>query len=64
MSKIKFRIESSIYRDPKTGKVEIDLVPDRAGVEITDQQIIDAVAELLLWDNVSLEPLDDSEFDS
>ncbi len=61
---VSFKIESTIFRDPVTGKVEIDLCPDKPGIELTDQQILDAVSELLLWDNVVLEPYDDSEFDS
>lgn len=62
--KLKFRIEATIYRNPDTGAVEIDLIPDRPGIEITDQQILDSVAEMLLWEGAPLEAIDDSEFDS
>ena len=62
--KVKFRINSSIWRCPTTGKVELDLTPDRPGVELTDQQILDAVAELLLWQSAPMEEVDDSELDS
>ena len=46
---IAFRISSSIYHNPKTGVVEIDITPDDPKIDLTGQQILDAVAELLLW---------------
>lgn len=61
-----FKIESYIRRNTENGAVEIDLLPDDPTVELTSQQIVDCVVELVIWnwDNHGLEAFDPNDLDS
>lgn len=45
---VEFTIEGSLRRG-EDGSVFIDLVPSLVGRDLTDQQILDSVVDLLLW---------------